>query len=129
MHMAFTAWATIAQANPCGDQSRPSVAKGNLCLIRFLLLVLVAVARGCQWIIENPASSIMMQHPRVKALIAMGEQGIMPKLCIQRVWLGAYGHLSPKPVVLFGDASDTWSSPLFLCIPGRLCCIVPHSGS
>lgn len=101
------------QARPCGDESKAAVILGNKCLVRFLLLVLLAMARNVMWVIENPAASIMREHPRMRAVAALCEAGLAPRMLLQRLWLGCFGHCSPKPLMLWGDASAPWI-PLLL---------------
>ena len=51
---------------PLGDEGQPSVCRANLLVTRWTLLVLLAVSRGCLWLAEQPMSSLMLEHPRLK---------------------------------------------------------------
>lgn len=95
------------EANPLGDVTKDSVIRGNLCVARFVLLVLVAYARGCIWAVEQPGSSLMPNHPRMQHLLHLSVRGIMPANVMQRLWMGGFGHWSAKPTKIWGDASGT----------------------
>ena len=50
--------------DPLGDLSQPTVVKANTIVSRFVLLVLLASARDCVFLVEQPRSSLMPYHPR-----------------------------------------------------------------
>ena len=87
-----------------GDISKHPLCLGNLCVVRFVLLVLVAYARGCIWAVEQPGSSLMPSHPRMKMLLQLATDAIMPAQLLVRMWMGGYGHFSAKPTKIWGDA-------------------------
>ena len=64
-------------SNPLGDCSEPSVRLGNLLTTRFVLLVLLGVARGAMWCCEQPMSSLMPRHPRMQQLWRLGQGGLV----------------------------------------------------
>jgi hypothetical protein len=89
---------------PMGNTTMPCVRAANLVTARFAALVLLAVARGAQWLVEQPGSSVMDLHDRFKAIKSLGECGLLPTMHSVRFWMGAYGHFSAKPSKCFGDA-------------------------
>lgn len=58
---------------PLGDEGQPSVRRANLLVTRWTLLVLLAVSRGCLWLAEQPMSSLMPEHPRLKQVCELGQ--------------------------------------------------------
>lgn len=92
------------QENPIGNEEKQSVYLGNVCLVRFILLILLACSRNCIWAVEQPGSSCMREHPRMQALLSLAEAGVLPRVLLQRFWMGGYGHFSAKPTVVWGDA-------------------------
>ena len=54
---------------PCGNRGYGFVHAGNCLLARSALLVLVLSYRGCQWLLEQPASSTIMDHPAFEWLL------------------------------------------------------------
>ena len=91
-------------AQPMGNTRMACVRAANLVTARFAALVLVAVARGAQWLVEQPGSSVMDLHDRFKAIKSLGDSGCLPTMQSVRFWMGAYGHFSAKPSKCFGDA-------------------------
>lgn len=67
---------------PLGNGELSSVASANTLVSRFALLVLLAVARGAFWLVEQPGSSLMEWHPRIAAVRAMGLRPDGPCTCI-----------------------------------------------
>ncbi len=84
---------------PEGNGSLCSIL-GNVLLVRFILLSMIAISRGCHVVIEQPESSLMTRHPRVLAL-----QEKMAQWSQVRFWMGLFGGISAKPTKLFGTAS------------------------
>jgi len=95
------------QANVLGDNSMEFVRLGNLCVVRFCLLALLAYSRNCIWAVEQPGSSIMPDHPRMQQLFQLAKQQKLPAISMVRLWMGLYGHFSAKATKLWGDASVT----------------------
>lgn len=93
-----------SKESPMGDVSQRSVREANLLTSRFVLLLLVAVARGAQWCVEQPQSSLLFLHNRFKLVFQMATDGLMPALTTSRFWMGGYGAFSAKPSVCVGDA-------------------------
>ena len=63
---------------PLGDEEQPSVRRANLLVTRWTLLVLLAVSRGCVWLAEQPMSSLMPEHPRLKQVCELGQTPNLP---------------------------------------------------
>lgn len=53
---------------------------------------------------EQPSGSSMTEHPRMMELVSLSVAKLLPKIVMERVWLGPYGHISPKLCKLWGDA-------------------------
>jgi len=69
---------------------------------------MVAVAGGCQLLVEQPSGSIMLQFPYWRFFAVM----ITPKPWdTVRFPMGAYGHPNKKNTLLFGTA--TWIKKLY----------------
>lgn len=49
---------------PLGNTKIPFVALGNTLISRCVLLCYLASARGVRWVVEQPSSSSMPDHPR-----------------------------------------------------------------
>jgi hypothetical protein len=79
-----------------GDTSHPYTAAQNALVARVCFLVALCVFRKVHWIIEQPASSIMWNHPLMSQLIAE----VKPLSAL--VQLGAYSLESMKPLTLVG---------------------------
>jgi len=64
---------------------------------------------GCSWTLEQPATSLMHDHFRMKALKAVfsvQQQGA-PSWHSAFLWMGAYGHRSPKATKVVGSHNCT----------------------
>jgi hypothetical protein len=88
------------EANVLGDESMKFVRLGNLCVVRFCLLVLLAYSRNCLWAVEQPGSSIMPDHLRMQQLLQLAKQQKLPAISMVRLWMGLYGHFSAKATKL-----------------------------
>lgn len=67
---------------------------------RTVLLALIAQARGCIWVIEQPFSSLMREHPRMKHLMDVVTTWQIT------VYLGNFGANSVKPLVLYSNSQE-----------------------
>lgn len=84
---------------PEGDTTQAKVVVQNALVERMVLLLEVLHLRGCHYIIEQPASSVLWQYPAVAACLERhGLQGP----CI--LDMGAFGGTSLKPTHLWGTA-------------------------
>ena len=60
------------------------------------LAIYLLHAKGIMWMLEQPASSVLVYHRRMQELLKVG----IPMYRVH-VWLGAFGGTSPKPTVLY----------------------------
>jgi len=83
--------------NPMGDPEKYAKVRLNNRLVSRLCNILwLAFKRGVYWTIEQPASSVMFQHKRLKKLIA--KQGAVPI----NFDMGAFGASSEKGTLCVG---------------------------
>ena len=61
----------------------------------------------------------MPTHPRIQHVLRLAEAGVLPRVVVQRLWMGMYGHFSAKPTKLFGDASGAQQQKHLVCC--RVC--------
>lgn len=94
-------------SRPLGDPLCAAAQKANQMASRFSLLILLAVARGAVWLVEQPCSSLLKNHPRFSLLETLGRAGTIPDPRQVRFWMGLYGAKTPKPSYLLGDACIT----------------------
>lgn len=85
-----------SQGHPLGREDTRSVSDANLVVSRVALLILLAVARGASWIVEQPTTSLMPRHPRMMQLqkmsLGLGWLGML--FAIPRTWQVAHSYLS-----------------------------------
>ena len=110
----FSSWGTVCSSwiwvcrstsqrskeNPLGDVTKEFVRIGNQMVARMALLLLVLEARGCCWILEQPASSLMAFHPYLSWLF---DNHANVFEC--RTSMGGFGAPTRKPTVL---RSNRW---------------------
>ena len=84
---------------PEGWTQYRSVTDANVITIRVALLILIAMAKGCTWVVEQPASSVMGHFPRFKRIVAK---------CGFRIftWMGAFGSHTPKATLLWSNNKE-----------------------
>ena len=86
-----TAW------NPLGDQSRDFVMAGNIMVSRMCLILLVSCVRNVMYILEQPASSLMIMHPRLVYIVDIfGGYTV-------NTYMGAFGAPTLKPTKLLSN--------------------------
>ena len=56
-------------ACPWGHMFRPFVMRGTLCATRFALLAILAIARNCLWVLEQPSRSALEHLPPIRLLL------------------------------------------------------------
>ena len=83
--------------NPLGDVSKSSIRDANSMVSRVCLLLLLASSRQCKWLLEQPSTSLLSNHPRFRWLASRME-----------VWrmafsMGAYGGPTRKQTLLYGN--------------------------
>ena len=66
---------------PLGNVDLPHVSDGNVLVCRIVILILMTVARGGSVLLEQPASSIMIHHPRLVWLMRRIKVSTCETLC------------------------------------------------
>jgi hypothetical protein len=89
-----------SQTCPEGNEALECVRRANAMASRFILLAMIALARGCHFVVEQPSSSRLPIYPIVRNLL-LKLHGLN-KCFFTRFNMGAYGALSVKPTMLFG---------------------------
>ena len=87
-------------ANPLGDLRRPEVRAGNQMVSRMVMVILLILVRGGQWLLEQPGSSRMALLPRMQWLLNKFQN------YETRTWMGAFGGPTWKPTLL--RSSSAW---------------------
>jgi len=111
-----THWATVCSSwvqvnratsgrslqSPLGREYFPYVAEANVMTSRTALFLLICSCLGVDWVLEQPNSSLMCEHPRIKQVIELGNVGGLRKS--KRVFtnMGGFGARSKKPTMLLG---------------------------
>ena len=91
------------------------VEESNICVARVVLIALLAIAMGHTVLLEQPASSCLLQHPMFRLWEEVSNLGY----CLfERVhlWMGLYGNPAPKPTQLL--ISHQWAQVT--------CCAILH---
>ena len=104
--------------NPLGNTSSDVVAGANAMVSRMVLLILFLSARFIAWILEQPASSLMAQHPRMRMLKELnahsGTAGLS-EFHETNTNMGAFGAATKKPTKLY--SSEKWVAQLSRSLP------------
>ena len=100
-------------ACPMGDSEIPCVSTGNVMVARCCLLIMLAAARGCFWLLEQPRGSLLESHPCVQLL--------MRKLTIYRkhIRMSEFGAESEKGTWLY--SGDGFQKPTTSCLCSANC--------
>jgi hypothetical protein len=72
---------------------------------RCALLILCGFVLGLEFILEQPASSIMFSHPRLCQVQKFAASGGLRATRLVWTWMGAHGAPTPKPTLLLGTPS------------------------
>ena len=89
-----------------GTLEKKTIQK-NWCPSRCSLLLLLITASGSVWLLENPASSIIMQHDRLQWLIKRLKMfGVL--VYRQGFWMAHYSHPNFKLTKLWSTSSAIW---------------------
>ena len=95
-------------SNPAGDETVPSVKVANMITSRSVLLILLAIARGVHFVVEQPKSSLMDVYHRMHHVFQLADaEGI--QIFRSSLWTGLYFHFAPKPTKLWGTACCPYS--------------------
>ena len=92
--------------NWAGDTSRTFVAEGNSMVSRMTVCLILISMRCGDWILEQPATSLMHMHERfdgfVKRLDDLKSKGARGGVKRCYMWMGGHGAATAKPTVLRG---------------------------
>ena len=89
---------------PLGDTSKKWVRRANLMVWRTLLLVMFIICKGGRYMLEQPSSSIMDEHPAFDPLIALAVAKKC-RLLMVSTWLGLFGAPSPKCIKIYTNTA------------------------
>lgn len=89
-------------ANPLGRQELPYIQRANIMASRSALLALLCMCLGLDWIIEQPASSLLFEHPRLRQIFDLASSGGTRVVQRASTWMGCFGAPTPKPTILVG---------------------------
>ena len=101
---------------PLSEKPTECVKQANKMVGRCTLLMILVMALEGIWILEQPSSSLMCLHPRLKAFKNRIEERSLVARCWWHchTWMGMYGGESPK-------ATRLWScSPLVMKLHRKL---------
>jgi hypothetical protein len=101
-------------AMPLGREDLLHVSQGNLPAARTALLATLAAWKRCTWIIEQPSSSLFMEHPRMQQLLA---QQCVWKHTVCMSWFGG-GSLK---------RTSLWSNNIMLTELERKTDVIPKN--
>ena len=90
--------------NPLGDRTNAFTEHGNVMVSRCCLLMLIGWAKGCHFMLEQPTSSLMMCHHRLRQVIAITGAELV-STC-----MSAFGGPTVKRTLLLTDAP--WGSEM-----------------
>ncbi len=107
-----------SRQNVLGNQWIDNVAKANAMVSRMCLLICFLSARFISWILEQPASSLMVHHPRMRQIkeFSKVESGAgLSEFHEVKTSMGAFGAATRKPSKLY--SSEKWIAKLERSIP------------
>ena len=88
-----------SRTNPLSQGfSTPCVDLANMMVSRTCILMRLLEARRCSWTLEQPSTSLMIQHPRVQFKFRVN------------TWLGMFGARTRKQIYLLSN--NSWVSTL-----------------
>ena len=95
-----------SKLRPLGRKGSEACHQANIMVARVMVLVLLASAKGCWWLLEQPGSSLMEYHPTFQK--TLGLLGSVRRLSLN---LGDFGHQSRKATLLYSRNSGVciWS--------------------
>lgn len=83
--------------SPAGRPTVPRVAQANLQVENFCLLAALAHLRGCDYVVENPSSTLIHQFKPLKSLMQWTQSHSV------RTYMGAFGSEHCKPLMLWSS--------------------------
>ena len=84
-----------------GNTSSPYVLAQNALVCRLLVALRFCVARGVDFIVEQPHSTVMFEYPPFKKWLASDSAGRVQRIQTQ---MGAFGMQAQKDTILLGTA-------------------------
>ena len=96
-------------AFPLGIEPRcKAVEAGNIMVSNMAVLLLWALAKKVSWVVEQPGTSLMFEHPRLKQVKDAMRSSTDPRFqwTTETICMGAHGANSSKPTMLV--ASSPW---------------------
>lgn len=87
--------------DPMGDENHEFVREANKMVSRCALLILLAMALGAVWILEQPLWSLLIFHPRMQELVLQ----YMGRLYQVSLTMGSFGAATVKPTKLYSNAA------------------------
>ena len=91
------------RALPRGDQSSSSVVTGNALAARSAIIIAICYARGLSWVLEQPDSSLMKQHPAM-ACVRRCMRAHHETWWQITTFMGAFNGPSTKPHSLYSNS-------------------------
>lgn len=80
---------------------------GSYCRFRCSMLLLLVSAAGSVWLLENPASSLVMRHDRMQWLMAtLKKYGL--QTFRQSFWMAHYHHANCKRTKIWSTSRAIW---------------------
>ena len=85
------------RGSPLGRRDSEKVCAGNVMTARVMILCLLASAKACWWLLEQPRSSLMEFHPTFQRMLKLLE--------VRRLHfdMANFGGPSKKPTVLYSS--------------------------
>jgi len=102
--------------NVLGNVRSEVVAEANAMVSRMVLLILFLCARCVAWLLEQPATSLMAQHPRMVMLKELSERTVgLTGFHEVHTSMGAFGAATKKPTRLY--SSEEWVHEMRRAVP------------
>ena len=87
-----------SKTNPLGRKDSKACVDGNILTARTLILLTLAAAKCCFWVLEQPMTSVMEYHPLFQKALRMLN---MRRMSIS---MSHYGAPTPKRTILYSGA-------------------------
>ncbi|CAJ1438647.1 unnamed protein product [Effrenium voratum] len=96
-----------SRARPFGDCRKQYVRDANAVTCRFVLAAMLAIVRNCEFLCEQPRTSLMQDCPYIRFLAMVIQPVFWGSVSFP---MGAFGHKHRKQTVCFGTSK--WQSGL-----------------
>lgn len=104
-----TAW------RPLGNRKSKCVVEANLQVARMAFLIRMSAAKYGRFCLEQPASSLMKESPRMRDLQCEEEYLMNGPWTEAQTYMAGFGKSCAKPTALY--ASGEWVNGLIRCVP------------